>query len=59
MTRHGSLADLNSPFSAPEGAPLRTAAASPPPTTNPFQAPDFGEIETLLLDDDFPTLHPE
>ncbi|MDH6224989.1 MULTISPECIES: hypothetical protein [Streptomyces] len=25
--------------------------ASPPPATQPFQAPDFGEDETLWLDD--------
>ncbi|OIJ69601.1 hypothetical protein [Streptomyces mangrovisoli] len=30
-------------FSAPEGHLSRSAAVSPPPATNPFQAPDFGE----------------
>ncbi|MER6210222.1 MULTISPECIES: hypothetical protein [unclassified Streptomyces] len=38
-------------FSAPEGASRHANAGSPPPATNPFQAPDFGEDETLLLDD--------
>ncbi|MEV6023019.1 hypothetical protein [Streptomyces sp. NPDC052036] len=45
------LIDLTSLFSALEGQPRRSAAASPPPATNPFQAPDFGEDETFLLDD--------
>ncbi|OLZ65617.1 hypothetical protein AV521_31000 [Streptomyces sp. IMTB 2501] len=40
--------DLTSLFSALEGQPRCSAAASPPPTTNPFQAPDFGEDETFL-----------
>ncbi|MFF5502899.1 hypothetical protein [Streptomyces roseolus] len=30
----------------------RAAAVSPPPTTHPFQAPDFGEVEAFLLDED-------
>ncbi|MFF1543853.1 hypothetical protein [Streptomyces sp. NPDC058291] len=34
-------------FSAPEGALSHPAAASPPPATNPFQAPDFGDDETF------------
>jgi hypothetical protein len=38
-------------FSAPEGATHAATAASPPPTTSPFQAPDFGEDETLLHND--------
>ncbi len=42
---------MTSLFSAPEGQPSRTAAASPPPATNPFQAPDFGEDETWPFDD--------
>lgn len=46
---------LTSPFSAPEGVPPCAAATSPHPTTNPFQAPDFGEIETFLLDEDAQT----
>ncbi|GHF95058.1 hypothetical protein GCM10017667_26520 [Streptomyces filamentosus] len=29
-----------------------SAAVSPHPATNPFQAPDFGEVETFLLDED-------
>ncbi|QEV69127.1 hypothetical protein DMH26_19335 [Streptomyces sp. WAC 05379] len=35
-------------FSAVEGQPRRSVAASPPPATNPFQAPDFGVDETFL-----------
>ncbi|GGX45976.1 hypothetical protein GCM10010321_73520 [Streptomyces chartreusis] len=31
-----------------EGQPRRSVAASPPPATNPFQAPDFGVDETFL-----------
>ncbi|MFH9013016.1 hypothetical protein ACH4C6_16710 [Streptomyces sp. NPDC017943] len=31
-----------------EGHPSRSAAASPPPATDPFQAPDFGEDDTFL-----------
>lgn len=38
-------------FSAPEAAVHHAAAASPPPMTNPFQAPDFGEDENFPLDD--------
>ncbi|GAA4006249.1 hypothetical protein GCM10022232_52470 [Streptomyces plumbiresistens] len=38
-------------FSAPEGANHAATAASPPPTTSPFQAPDFGEDETFLPND--------
>ncbi|MET7485035.1 hypothetical protein [Streptomyces sp. NPDC005538] len=38
-------------FSAPEGASRHPSAGSPPPATNPFQAPDFGEDDTLSLDD--------
>lgn len=44
------LINPNSLFSAPEGAPDQAPAASPPPTTNPFQAPDFGENETFLIE---------
>ncbi|PZH06104.1 hypothetical protein C1I97_18390 [Streptomyces sp. NTH33] len=43
--------DLTSLFSALEGQPRCATAASPPPTTNPFQAPDFGEDETFLLEE--------
>lgn len=38
-------------FSALEEQPRCSTAASPPPTTNPFQAPDFREDEIFLLDD--------
>ncbi|MFF3638737.1 hypothetical protein [Streptomyces sp. NPDC002250] len=47
---------MTSLFSALEAQPGRSAAVSPPPATNPFQAPDFGDDETLLLDD---TLEPD
>ncbi|MEU4033493.1 hypothetical protein [Streptomyces collinus] len=33
-----------------EGQPSRSAAASPPPATNPFQAPDFGD-EVFAFED--------
>ncbi|MEU1706591.1 hypothetical protein ABZ478_14445 [Streptomyces sp. NPDC005706] len=42
---------MTSLFSALEGQPSRSAAVSPPPATNPFQAPDFGDDETLLFED--------
>ncbi|MFF4209703.1 hypothetical protein ACFYZE_10210 [Streptomyces sp. NPDC001796] len=45
------LIDQTPLFSALDGQPRRSAAASPPPTTNPFQAPDFGQDETLLFED--------
>ncbi|WP_406201343.1 MULTISPECIES: hypothetical protein [unclassified Streptomyces] len=51
MTKERPLIELTSLFSAPEGQPRRSAAASPPPATNPFQAPDFGEDETFLFED--------
>ncbi|MFD8231072.1 hypothetical protein ACFV20_04140 [Streptomyces sp. NPDC059696] len=34
-----------------EGHPSRSGAASPPPATNPFQAPDFGEDEIFTPED--------
>ncbi|MDK1348280.1 hypothetical protein QNO09_34390 [Streptomyces sp. 378] len=34
-----------------EGQPDRSSAASPPPATNPFQAPDFGEDDTFPFED--------
>ncbi|PJN34685.1 hypothetical protein CG747_38960 [Streptomyces sp. CB02959] len=43
--------DPTSLFSAPEGPPRYATAASPPPATNPFQAPDFGEDQTPLPDE--------
>lgn len=42
---------MTSLFSAPEGQPRGTTAVSPSPTTNPFQAPDFGEDETFAPED--------
>ncbi|MBC2878461.1 hypothetical protein H7K43_26025 [Streptomyces sp. TYQ1024] len=45
------LIDSTSLFSAPEGAPRRSALELPPPTTNPFQAPDFGEDEAVASED--------
>ncbi|KQX52099.1 hypothetical protein ASE09_33285 [Streptomyces sp. Root66D1] len=44
--------DLTSPFSAPVETSPCAATASPHPTTHPFQAPDFGEIEAFLFDED-------
>ncbi|MEU3845268.1 hypothetical protein AB0E88_35220 [Streptomyces sp. NPDC028635] len=38
-------------FSAPDGHTQSSGAASPPPVTNPFQAPDFGEDDTFAFDD--------
>jgi hypothetical protein len=43
--------DPTSLFSAPEGRSRRTTAVSPPPTTTPIQAPDFGEDETPWSED--------
>src|SRR5207245_221659 len=51
VTKERSPIDPTSLFSAPEGQPRRSAAASPPPVTNPFQAPDFGEDELFLPED--------
>ncbi len=51
VTKERPLIDSTSLFSAPEGQSRRSTAASPPPATNPFQAPDFGEDETFLLED--------
>lgn len=45
------LIDLTPLFSALDGQPRCSTAASPPPTTKPFQAPDFGHDETLPLED--------
>lgn len=47
VTKESPLIELTSLFSAPEGQPRCSAAASPPPSANPFQAPDFGEDETM------------
>ncbi|PJM93486.1 hypothetical protein CG719_22775 [Streptomyces sp. CB01373] len=43
--------DLTSLFSALEEQPRCATAASPPPTANPFRAPDFGEGEIFLAED--------
>jgi len=51
VTKERPLIELTSLFSAPEGQPRRATAASPPPATNPFQAPDFGEDESFFFDD--------
>ncbi|GGP88495.1 hypothetical protein GCM10010249_02600 [Streptomyces roseolilacinus] len=45
------LIDSTPLFSALEGAPRSSAAALPPPTTNPFQAPDFGEDDDAVFED--------
>jgi hypothetical protein len=42
---------VTSLFSAPAQATRRATAASPPPATNPFQAPDLGEDETYPFDE--------
>jgi hypothetical protein len=46
-TKESPLIEPTSLFSAPEGQTRRSTAASPPPVTNPFRAPDFGEDETF------------
>ncbi|GGM94071.1 hypothetical protein GCM10011578_012920 [Streptomyces fuscichromogenes] len=51
MTKGRTLIDSTSLFSALEGQPRRSTAVSPPPTTDPFQAPDFGEDEILWSED--------
>ncbi|MEU9055711.1 MULTISPECIES: hypothetical protein [unclassified Streptomyces] len=51
MTKERPLIELTSLFSAPEGQPRRSTTASPPPATNPFQAPDFGDDETFPFED--------
>jgi hypothetical protein len=51
VTKEGTLIDLTSLFSAVETQPCSPTAVSPLPTTNPFQAPDFGEEETSPLKD--------
>lgn len=51
VTKESLPIDMTSLFSALEEQPRRSTAASPPPTTNPFQAPDFGEDETLPFED--------
>ncbi|PIM71124.1 hypothetical protein CTU88_18160 [Streptomyces sp. JV178] len=43
--------DQTSLFSALEGQPNRPTAVSPPPTTDPFRAPDFGEDEPYWPED--------
>lgn len=52
MTKGRPLIDSTSLFSAPEGQPRRSAAVSPPPTTQPFQPPDFGEGEIPWTEDE-------
>ncbi|MCX4737837.1 hypothetical protein [Streptomyces antibioticus] len=42
---------MTSLFSAVEGAHHRSTAVLPPPATDPFQAPDFGDDETFAPDD--------
>ncbi|OQD53502.1 hypothetical protein BM536_028560 [Streptomyces phaeoluteigriseus] len=46
--------DSTSLFSAPEGAPRSATATSPPPTANPFQAPDFGDFAEFAENENFP-----
>ncbi|MCT7354752.1 hypothetical protein N4P33_21720 [Streptomyces sp. 15-116A] len=52
MTKGRPLIDSTSLFSAVEGQPRRSTAVSPPPATNPFQAPDLPEDETLWSEED-------
>ncbi|MCI3153410.1 hypothetical protein ELQ39_16925 [Streptomyces sp. GB4-14] len=42
--------DSTSLFSAPEGQ-THSSTGSPRPTTQPFQAPDFGDDEFLWAED--------
>lgn len=51
MTKGRPLIDPKSLFSALEGQTRRSTAVSPPPTTNPFQAPDFAEDEFFWSED--------
>jgi hypothetical protein len=51
VAKESPLINLTSLFSALEGQSGCATAASPPPATNPFQAPHFGEDETLPLED--------
>jgi hypothetical protein len=51
VAKESPLIELTSLFSALEGQPRCSTAASPPPSANPFQAPDFREDETLPLRD--------
>ncbi|RMB79911.1 hypothetical protein CTZ28_43320 [Streptomyces shenzhenensis] len=51
-TKARPLIEPTSLFSALEGQPRCATAASPPPATNPFQAPDFGEDLTFLPEEE-------
>ncbi|GAA3499020.1 hypothetical protein GCM10019016_061230 [Streptomyces prasinosporus] len=53
MTKGRTLIDATSLFSAPAGQ-TRSSTGSPPPTTQPFQAPDFGEEEIWAEDAEEP-----
>ncbi|SCE02535.1 hypothetical protein GA0115245_13025 [Streptomyces sp. di188] len=50
VTKGRPLIDSTSLFSAPTGQ-TRSSTGSPRPTTQPFQAPDFGEDEALWTED--------
>ncbi|MEU0656194.1 hypothetical protein ACWEV9_00570 [Streptomyces albogriseolus] len=50
MTKGRPLIDATSLFSAPEGQ-THSSTGSPRPTTQPFQAPDFGEDENSWAED--------
>ncbi|MFG2634179.1 hypothetical protein ACGFX8_09555 [Streptomyces sp. NPDC048362] len=52
VTKERPLIDSTSLFSAPDGQPRASAAASPPPATNPFQAPDFGDDDFFAFEDE-------
>lgn len=55
-TKESPLIEPTSLFSAPEGQPSRSAAASPPPVIDPFRAPDFGGDDLVPSEEsgDFP-----
>ncbi|OSP44784.1 hypothetical protein B7767_03040 [Streptomyces sp. 13-12-16] len=51
VPKEGPLIEPTSLFSAPAMLPRPSVAASPPPATNPFLSPDFGEDETFVPED--------
>lgn len=59
VTNGSPLIDSISLFSAPEGAPRGSAAAvSPPPVTDPFRAPDFGDAADFVFEETDPEPFP-
>lgn len=52
--KESSLIELKPLFSSPvDGRPRCSAAASPSPTTNPFQTPDFGQDDDSPFEDTY------